>query len=59
MMTKAQAMDKAINLKNERFYLAMKDMWNNRDFDEDRRLYNEIEKLIKEYGLDLDTRIGY
>ena len=59
MMTKEQAMNKAIELKNERFYLAMKDMWNNWDFDEDRRLKNEIDKLIKEYDLDLDNRVGY
>ena len=32
-------------LKDERFYLAMKDRWDNKDYDRDRQLLDEIERL--------------
>ena len=35
-------------LEKRKFMLAMKDNWNRKDFEEDRKLTNEILKLEKE-----------
>lgn len=47
-MTMFQLYEKIEQLKKQKFYLAMKDHWSNRDFVEDSRLFNEINRLEKE-----------
>ena len=47
-MTMFQLYEKIEQLEKQKFYLAMKDHWSNRDFVEDNRLFNEINKLKKE-----------
>ena len=47
-MTMFQIYEKIEELKDKKFRLAMKDRWNNSDFAEDRRLFDEINRLEKE-----------
>ena len=59
MMTITEAMNKAIEIKNNRFFLAMKDYWTERDYKQDDEWMRELDKLNKDYNLNLDTRVGY
>ena len=59
MMTREEAMAKAIEIKNNRFFLAMKDYWTTRDYQQDDKWCKELDKLNKDYDLNVDTRVGY
>ena len=58
-MTREEAMAKAIEIKNNRFFLAMKDYWTARDYQQDDKWCKELDKLNKDYDLNVDTRVGY
>lgn len=47
-MTMFQLYEKIEALKKQKFSLAMKDKWEKRDFVEDSRLFDEINRLEKE-----------
>ncbi len=44
-MTKEEIRNKLEKIEKAHFYLLMKDHWNNYDFEEDRRMTNEIREL--------------
>lgn len=44
-MTREEMMNRIEELETARFYLAMKDRWNNEDFQTDDRLYRELREL--------------
>ena len=48
MRTREEITAKIENLEHKRFILAMKDMWNDKDFDEDRAYKREIRELEAE-----------
>lgn len=48
MMTTREKECRIAEIENRRFMLAMKDVWNNKDFELDRQLFNEWLKLKKE-----------
>lgn len=54
MMTTREKECRVAELENKRFMLAMKDVWDYRDFELDRQLFNEWLKLKKE--LDNNTK---
>lgn len=58
-MTKEQALERVEELKTNRFYLAMKDFWNTEDFKQDDIWYSELIKLVEQFNLDIDIRVGY
>lgn len=44
-MTKQEIINRIAEIENKRFYLSMKDRWNNADYDKDRAMLNEISTL--------------
>ena len=47
-MTREEREKRIDNLKTQRFILNMKDRWNERDYEQDRKWENEIRELEKE-----------
>ena len=47
-MTRQEIEKKIEELENRRFFLAMKDFWDRKDFELDDKLYDEIRELKKE-----------
>ena len=48
MRTREEITARIENLEHKKFILAMKDMWNDKDFDEDRAYEREIRELEAE-----------
>ena len=44
-MTKQECINRLAEIENKRFYLSMKDRWNNADYDKDRAMLNEMNTL--------------
>jgi len=44
-MTKQEIINRIAEIEDKRFYLSMKDRWNNADYDKDRAMLNEMSTL--------------
>lgn len=44
-MTKQEIINRIAEIEDKRFYLSMKDRWNNADYDKDRAMLNEMNTL--------------
>lgn len=51
MMTRKEIINKMEEIKNNRFLLAMKDYWDSRDFETDKKWINEYHTLERELEL--------